>query len=120
MRPYEVVIILDSGADEVAVESVLGRVRDGITSRGGKVGEVQKWGRRRFAYELKHRWEGNYSLVEFTAEPTAIADLDRILTLSDDVLRHKIVRLPEGVAGRVKPNASSEPAIESTTETAGV
>lgn len=108
MRPYEVVLILDSGADEAAVDSVVKRVKDSLSASKGKVGQVEKWGRRRFAYELRHRWEGNYSLVEFNAEPSAVADLDRMLLLSDDVVRHKIVRIPESATGRTRPVKKSE------------
>lgn len=100
MRPYEVMLILDGTADENTVSSNVEKITELVTSQSGKVGQVSKWGRRRFAYELKHRWEGNYTLLEMTAEPKTVADLDRMLLLSDDVVRHKIIRLPESVAGR--------------------
>jgi small subunit ribosomal protein S6 len=103
MRPYEVMLILEGTADENTVQSNVTKITDLVTAGKGNVGQVSKWGRRRFAYELKHRWEGNYSLIEFSAEPQTIADLDRMLLLSDEVVRHKIIRLPESVAGRKSP-----------------
>lgn len=117
MRPYEVVVIFDASVDEEPVRSVLDRATEIIRTRGGNPGRVDRWGKRRFAYELKHRWEGNYVLLEATAEPAAMADLDRMLQLADEVIRHKIVRLPEKVAGRTRrpvpvPDA---PAAESGT-----
>lgn len=108
MRPYEVMLILEGTADENTVQSNVDKISELVSAQKGKVGQISKWGRRRFAYELKHRWEGNYSLIEFNAEPTTVAELDRMLMLSDDVVRHKIVRLPESVAGRQTPAANPE------------
>lgn len=112
MRPYEVVLILESAAEDSTVQGVVDRMRDALTARGGTLGQVDKWGRRRFAYELKHRWEGFYALAELTADPQSIAELDRVLTLHDDVVRHKIVRVPEAIAGRSTPASQPEAAAE--------
>ena len=112
MRPYEVMIILDSAVDESTVQTTLDRIRDLLASKNGKLGNVEKWGRRRFAYEMNHRLEGYYALAEFTAEPADISELDRVLTLTDEVVRHKVVRIPDSVAGRKKPTSSPEPVAE--------
>ena len=98
MRPYEVMVILDAGLEEDAIRSVIDRTTELIRSRGGNPGTVDRWGRRRFAYELKHRWEGYYVLIRADAEPSVMVELDRFLHLADEVLRHKVVRLPEKVA----------------------
>ncbi len=100
MRPYEVMIIFDAGLEEESIRAVTDRATEALQSRGSKVARVDRWGKRRFAYELKHRSEGYYVLLELSAEPEAIADLDRLLSLADEVIRHKVMRLPEGVAGR--------------------
>jgi len=72
---------------------------------------VDRWGKRRFAYELKHRTEGYYVLFEATAEPDAMAEMDRVLSLADEVMRHKVIRVNERLAGRgARPVAASEPA----------
>ena len=118
MRPYEVVLILDSAVEESSVDGVVDRVKDLVKSKGGQLGQVEKWGRRRFAYEMKHRWEGYYALAELTAEPQVVADLDRMLQLSDDVIRHKIVRIPDAVAGRPR-QASNPDATEAVAESTG-
>jgi small subunit ribosomal protein S6 len=113
MRPYEAMIILDSSAEESVVDANLARVTDLIKSKKGTVGETQKWGRRRFAYEMNHKWEGNYTVTEFTAEPETVAEIDRLLTLADDVLRHKVVRLPDSFAGGKRPASNpAAPAAE--------
>jgi small subunit ribosomal protein S6 len=85
---------------------VIDRSTELIRSGGGNPGRVDRWGKRRFAYELKHRWEGNYVLLEATAEPAAMAELDRMLSLADEVIRHKAIRLPEKVAGRTRRTVS--------------
>jgi small subunit ribosomal protein S6 len=98
MRPYEVMIILDAGLEEEATRSAVDRATELIRSRGGVPGAVDRWGRRRFAYELKHKWEGYYVVLRAEAEPSVMAELDRSLHLADEVLRHKVIRLPDSVA----------------------
>ncbi|HKX74865.1 MAG TPA: 30S ribosomal protein S6 [Acidimicrobiia bacterium] len=95
MRTYEVMTI---HRPELAEDEVRNRVDDLATflsDRGGNVTNKDFWGKRRFAYEIKHLHEGYYSVVTFTAEPLAVADLDRMLFLADEVVRHKIVRPEE-------------------------
>jgi small subunit ribosomal protein S6 len=107
MRPYEVMIILDSGLEEDAVRAAIDRSTELLRSRGGDPLRVDRWGKRRLAYELNHRWDGYYVLVEARAEPAAMAELDRALHLADEVIRHKVIRLPERVAGRPRPENGS-------------
>jgi small subunit ribosomal protein S6 len=117
LRSYEVVVIFDATLEEEAIRPVLDRATAPITKGGGKF-TTDRWGKRRFAYELKHRWEGNYVLVAFEAEPSTIAEIDRVLYLADEVLRHKVIRIPEKVAGKARPTrpveAVAEPAPAST------
>ena len=71
MRAYEVVVIFDATLEEEAIRPVLDRATAPITKDGAKV-TTDRWGKRRFAYELKHRWEGNYVLLAFNTEPAAL------------------------------------------------
>ena len=107
MRPYEVMIILDASLEEDAIRAVIDRATEVIRSREGNLNRVDRWGKRRFAYELDHRWEGYYLLLEITAEPPALTELARVLSLTDEVLRHKVIRLPDRVAGLARPGARS-------------
>jgi small subunit ribosomal protein S6 len=107
VRPYEVMIILDAGLEESAVGAAIDRATDLIRARGGDPLRVDRWGKRRFAYEVDHRWEGYYVLVEVRAEPPVMAELDRVLRLADEVVRHKVIRLPERVADRLSPVGTS-------------
>ena len=100
MRPYEVMIIFDAGLEEETIRAVTDRATETLTARGAQVVRVDRWGKRRFAYELRHRSDGYYVLVEANAEPDAMAEMDRVLSLADEVVRHKVIRLPDSVAGR--------------------
>ena len=108
MRPYEVMVILEAGLEEDAIRATIDRSTKLITANGGTPGKVERWGKRRFAYEVQHRSEGYYVLIEATAEPAAMAELDRTLGLADEVVRHKVIRIPDKVAGRAKRPSATE------------
>ena len=98
MRPYEVMVILEPALEESQVQAVINRSTELLQNGGGTVNRVDKWGKRRFAYELRKRQEGYYVLMDVRSEAAPMSDLDRTLRLADDVLRHKIVRIPDHVA----------------------
>lgn len=108
MRPYEVMVILNAGLDEDVIRAAVDRATDLIKARGATLGKVDHWGRRRYAYEVRHQVEGYYVLIETTAEPATMADLDRMLHLADEVVRHKIIRIPDKVTGRIRRPAPAE------------
>lgn len=99
MRAYEVMVILDADLEEETVRSSTERWLQLIESKGAERGYVDHWGKRRFAYELKHRWEGYYVVFQAKSEPAAMDELSRVLSLADEVLRHKVLRIPESVYG---------------------
>ena len=99
MRPYEVMVIVDADLEEDAVRSAVERATQLLQSRGAELGYVDFWGKRRFAYRLKHRWEGYYVVFQAKSEPAAMDELNRTLSLADEVLRHKVLRIPEAVYG---------------------
>ncbi len=100
MRPYEIMIILDPTLDDEAVRGEVDRATELIKAKGGEPGRVERWGKRRLAYEIRKHREGNYVLVQAKSEPSVMSDLDRQLTLADAVLRHKVVHLPEKALGK--------------------
>jgi small subunit ribosomal protein S6 len=113
-------VILDAGLEDDVIRSVVDRAVELIRSRGGNPGRVDRWGKRRFAYEMRHRNEGYYVVIEATAEPAVMAELDRVLFLADEVLRHKVIRLPEGAAGRdARPAPSIETVAAAASEPTG-
>jgi small subunit ribosomal protein S6 len=99
LRPYEVMIIFDAGLEEETIRDAVGRYSQLVESKGAEPGYVDYWGKRRFAYELNHRWEGYYVVLQTRAEPAAMDELHRVLSLADEVIRHKVLRIPEAVYG---------------------
>lgn len=97
MRNYEVMTI---HRPDLAEDDFRGRVDDlagFLSERGSNITNKDIWGKRRFAYEIDHLHEGYYSVVTFEAETPVVDELDRMLTLADEVVRHKIVRPETGI-----------------------
>lgn len=94
MRNYELLYILPPDVDETRTEAVLTRIRS-VIEETGTVNNVDEWGKRRLAYEIKGHRDGHYTLVEFSAEPSSITELERVLRLEQDVLRHLIINPDE-------------------------
>ena len=92
MRTYELMTIFRPEMAEGDVRTEVDRVASALTERGAEITLNDFWGKRRFAYEINHLNEGYYSVLQFTAEPSAITDIDRALALSDQVIRHKFIR----------------------------
>ncbi|MDA8286703.1 MAG: 30S ribosomal protein S6 [Actinomycetota bacterium] len=114
MRPYEVMVIFDVGLEEDVIRATIDRATQLVTAGGGTIGRVDRWGRRRFAYEVHHRSEGYYVVIEATAQPPVMADLHRMLGLADEVVRHKVIRLPDKIAGRtLRPVLAEETPADS-------
>ena len=92
MRAYEVMVILDPSLEERTVGPSLDKYLNVIRKDGGSVESVDIWGRRRMAYEIKKNQEGIYAVVNLTAEPDTVKELDRQLTLNESILRTKVIR----------------------------
>jgi small subunit ribosomal protein S6 len=110
MRHYEAVVIFDAGAEPPAIQAVIERVTQTVADAGGTPGNIDRWGRRQFAYEVGHKREGYYVMIEFTAEQPTVGDLDRLLALADEVVRHKLIRIPDKVARR-RSEPAAAPAV---------
>ena len=78
-------------ADEAVVSGALDRIARIVSEAGGAVGKVDRWGRKRLAFEIDRQNEGYYVVANFTADPGVIAELERTLHLADEVLRFKVV-----------------------------
>jgi small subunit ribosomal protein S6 len=108
MRPYEVMVIVDPDLDDAEIQQILDRAKDALTSRGGLVNRLDPWGRRQLAYEIRHKHQGYYALFEVTSEPGPVGEMDRVLRLDDNVMRHKVIRIPDEVAGRTAPTNGTD------------
>jgi small subunit ribosomal protein S6 len=113
MREYEIMLIVPAEADDKVIGGATDRIGQVVTRSGGEVTKIDRWGRRRFSYEIDKASEGFYLVVEFTADPADVKELGRVLTLADDVIRFKTMVLPEKRA-----RAGDRPAYQPRTEAA--
>lgn len=93
---YEVLLMLDPELAEERQEELVVRARELVERGGGRWVRHDIWGRRRLAYEISHKGEGVYHLLQFDAEPETLAELSRILRITDGVMRHMATRRVEG------------------------
>ena len=106
-RPYEVMIIIDADQEEETIRAAVERWLQLIESKGAERGHVDFWGKRRLAYEIKHKVDGYYVVLQARAEPQAMEELHRTLSLADEVIRHMVLRIPEKVYGPAKAAGAS-------------
>jgi small subunit ribosomal protein S6 len=95
LRDYELVVILSPEIGDDVVSESLDRLNQGITSRGGEVVEVNHWGRRRLAYPISRHFEGNYVVSQIKMDPATVPDFEGSLRISEEVIRHLIVKAGE-------------------------
>lgn len=95
LRDYELVVILSPEiGDDVITESIE-RLNQNISSRGGEVVETNHWGRRRLAYPISRHMEGNYVISQVKLDPSTVTGLESSLRISEEVIRHLIVKAGE-------------------------
>lgn len=92
MRKYETIFILDPSLDEEAVKAAEEKFKGVIENGGGVVENVDFWGKRKLAYEIKKINEGYYTLINFSADSELPKELDRVFRITDGVIRHIIVK----------------------------
>jgi small subunit ribosomal protein S6 len=92
MRHYELMVILDPDLEERTVAPSLDKFLNVVRKGGGTIENVNIWGRRKLAYEIRKKSEGIYAVVDMSTEPAVAKELDRQLNLNEAVLRTKLVR----------------------------
>lgn len=124
LRAYETVLVLSPNLDEDAILALLERVREAIEQKGGSVASVERWGKRRLAYDIRDFKEASYVLLRFRANPVGGTDeLQHLCRINEDVLRHLIVLEQEGgTSAGARPDArpASEEAHPEATESVAV
>ncbi len=98
MRDYEVLYIVRADLDDDKVQDAVKRVNTLIQRSGGSPERTNLWGKRKLAYEVKHQKEGSYVLQDFQLDPSRVPELEASLKITEEVLRHLIVRKPEKAA----------------------
>ncbi len=92
MRKYEVMYIIRPDLDEEQTTAVIEKFQNLLTNQGATVTKTEKWGKRRLAYELKDYLEGQYVVVQFESEAGAAAELERVMKITDEVIRDLVIR----------------------------
>ncbi|MDI6871493.1 MAG: 30S ribosomal protein S6 [Bacillota bacterium] len=95
MRPYEVVVVLNPNLEEEPLEALITKFQELITGNGGEIVKTDKWGKRKLAYEIDGHTEGFYVVIDFQSESNAATELERVLKITDEVIRHLLVRTDE-------------------------
>ena len=123
MRDYEVLYIVRADLDDDKVQDAVKRVNTLIERSGGTPDGTNLWGKRKLAYDVKHQKEGSYVLQDFHLDPDRVPELEASLKITEEVLRHLIVRKPEKVvATPVAPPPAEvvpEPVATASNEAAG-
>ena len=92
MKAYELLFFVAPSIDEETRLAVMKRIDTAITAENGTVDNVDNWGKRKLAYEVNGLTDGDYTLIDFHANPESIAELDRVLRITDAVERFMIVK----------------------------
>ena len=92
MKAYELLFFVAPTISDVDRVAVMKRIETTIAEGAGKVDNVDEWGKRKLAYEINGLTDGDYTLVNFHADPQNVAELDRVLRINDAVVRHMIVK----------------------------
>ena len=93
MKAYELLFFVAPSIDEDSRNAVMKRIETTIAEGNGIVDNVDAWGKRKLAYEIDGLTDGDYTLVDFHSDPDNVAELDRVLRITDAVVRHKIVNV---------------------------
>ncbi|MDP9265217.1 MAG: 30S ribosomal protein S6 [Chloroflexota bacterium] len=95
MRPYELMYLVQPAADDERLGAVTERLRQSITTLGGKIDKASPPTRRRLAYEIAHHRDGHYGVLEFSLPPDQTREFERTIKLTEDILRHLVIRRDE-------------------------
>jgi small subunit ribosomal protein S6 len=106
---YEILLMLDPELPEERQTQIVTRAREAIERDGGRFEAHEPWGRRRLSYEIDHKGEGSYHLLTFAAEPATLAEISRVLKITDGVMRHLAVRRVQGASTRPPEPVPEEP-----------
>jgi small subunit ribosomal protein S6 len=104
MRNYEIFVIFDAKTEDSQVSEWINKITEDVKIAQGEIVGIDNWGKRQFAYEVDHRTEGVYLLFSVRSEPNSLDELDQKLRFADDVVRHKIIRVPDIAFSKISQN----------------
>jgi small subunit ribosomal protein S6 len=112
MRRYELMLVLRPDVADDRSQAVIDRTTRAIVGAGGQIVKVAPWGRRRLAYPIDRQREGSYHIILFEAPSEAVAELERGLLITEELLRHLITRVERPVRAARRDGATEESADE--------
>lgn len=95
MRSYELLFIVQPGLEEDEMTALMERMQNTVRDNGGKILRIETMGRRKLAYPIKKHTEGQYMILQAEMDQTVIRQVERLITLSDDIIRHLLIRMDE-------------------------
>lgn len=117
MNEYEILLLLDADLDDARQDEIVGRVRERVEADGGTWDLHEPWGRRKLAYEIRHKTDGSYHLLQFTCSADTLDEISRVLRIEDDVMRHMATRRTQASPARpVAVGASAREDAETHTD----
>lgn len=118
VNSYEVIFILDPALTEEGVEAEISSIREVAAKKGAEVLEIQRWGKKRLAYEVKKRRDGQYVLMKVEGMASVVADLERHFRITETVLKGIVVRAeePRKTRFRARPHRTREGGVTATQE----
>ncbi len=94
LEDYELVLIVTPEVEDEALDTTIENITSKfITANGGTISNIERWGKRRLAYPIKHFTEGSYVLTQFKLKPTLCKEFEANLRISEEVLRHLLIRM---------------------------
>jgi small subunit ribosomal protein S6 len=109
MRRYELMLVIRPDIGDDAVQAIIDRVTRSLMTGGGQIAKVSPWGRRRLAYPIGQFREGSYHIVVFDAPAETVAELERSLNITEEVMRHLVTRVERPASAR-RPSAGADAA----------
>ena len=110
INQYEIMLMIEPDVAEERHQEIIERVRETITKAGGSWGSIDPWGKRKLAYEIDHLTDAWYFVLEFDAPAEALAEVTRVLAITDGVMRHMAVNRPKASAKPAEPRPERAPA----------
>ena len=123
MTQYEILLLLDPDLDDARQTEIVDRVRELVERDGGSWDLHDVWGRRKLAYEIDHKADGAYHLLQFTCSAATLDEVSRVLRIDDAVMRHMATRRIQGSPARpvavgapTRQDAETAPVVEEEEE----
>jgi small subunit ribosomal protein S6 len=115
-RVYESAILINAALDDEAIKTLIGRVKETITTNGGEILEIEDWGRKRLAYQIKKSKIGYYSIFRFNSLPDLIPKLERYYQLDESVLRYLTITLSKDALDQIEIDKAHQAPIAEEVE----